>query len=195
MHIVQRAASRRRVASKFDDKQKPPITHVITGYTPDLFMPVLRGTRRGEGRGGGRGPGYRLISCRPNSERVSRLPTGFNNRCREYSVQIYKSGRTIAADYPFYTYVLMKYFCRQLSVTAPQLRAERQLLLDVKGRCISEVNPGVRYLPATFLTRKGSDILLVPPSKISPSLGPRPLARLSRGSRGVGQPPIPSGVR
>lgn len=114
-----------------------------------MLLPVIRLTYScvrsgGRGEGGGRGQraGYRLISCRPNSERVSRLPTGFNNRCREYSVQIYKSGRTIAADYPFYTYVLMKYFCRQLSVTAPQLRAERQLLLDVKGRCISEVNPG-----------------------------------------------------
>ncbi|CAL1677929.1 unnamed protein product [Lasius platythorax] len=29
---------------------------------------------------------YRLISCRPNSERVSRLPTGFNNRCLESTV-------------------------------------------------------------------------------------------------------------
>jgi len=87
-------------------------------------MRALRGTR---------GPGYRLISCRPNSERVSRLPTGFNNRCREYSVQIYKSGRTIAADYPFYTYVLMKYFCRQLSVTAPQLRLRGNFCLTLKG--------------------------------------------------------------
>lgn len=124
LHTVQRAASRRRVASKFDDKQKPPITRVITGYTPDLFMRALRGPR---------GPEYRLISCRPNSERVSRLPTGFNNRCREYSVQIYKSGRTIAADYPFYTYVLMKYFCRQLSVTAPQLRPSGNFCLTLKG--------------------------------------------------------------
>lgn len=45
LYIVQRAASRRRVASKFDDKQKPSITHVITGYTLDLFMRVLQGTR------------------------------------------------------------------------------------------------------------------------------------------------------
>jgi len=123
-HCTKRAASRQWVASKFDDKQKPPITRIITGYTPDLFMRALRGPRR---------PGYRLISCRPNSERVSRLPTGFNNRCREYSVQIYKSGRTIAADYPFYTYVLMKYFCRQLSVTAPQLWLSGNFCLTLKG--------------------------------------------------------------
>lgn len=174
MHGAQRAASRRRVASKFDDKQKAPITRVITGYTPDLFMRALWGTR---------GPGCRLISCRANnSERVSRLPTGFNNRCREYSVQIYKSGRTIAADYPFYTYVLMKYFCRQLSVTAPQLRAERQLLLDVKGRCMYAVNPGVRYLPATFLTER---IPKTPLNPLGNLLARGHRLRVSRGSRGV----------
>lgn len=37
------------------------------------------------------------------------------------------------ADYPFYTYVLMKYFCRQLSVTAPQLQSSGNFCLTLKG--------------------------------------------------------------
>lgn len=98
-----------------------------------MLLPVIRLTYSCVRSGGRGGQGYRLISCRPNSKRVSRLPTGFNNRCREYSVQIYKSGCTIAADYPFYTYVLMKYFCRQLSVTAPQLRPSGNFCLTLKG--------------------------------------------------------------
>lgn len=58
-----------------------------------VLLPVIRLTYScvcsGGCREGRRGEGeerYRLISCRPNSERVSRLPTGFNNRCLESTV-------------------------------------------------------------------------------------------------------------
>lgn len=77
LHIVRRAASRRRVASKFDDKQKPLITRVITGYTPDLFMRVLRGRTRGRGGGGGRVrrvppdfPSGQQRACQPLTDRI-----------------------------------------------------------------------------------------------------------------------------